>query len=116
MNTPSNDPRTDSGKTWSRLTAEARRVPPPADVDVRHSVRAALIAEAANPTIQIAPASQSIMDDLVLLAQSMFTRFVLGGCAALAAFSLWSGIDAVAGLSAVAELQGSLFVSSYITH
>lgn len=57
----------------------------------------------------------SVVDDLVLLAQSMFTRFALVGCTALAAFSLWSGFDAVAGLSAIADLQGSLLISSYLT-
>ncbi len=88
---------------------------PPADIDVRHSVRAALIAEEAKATMQIAPTGPSVMDDLALLAQSMFTRFVLGGCVALAAFSLWSGFDAAAGLSAVADLPGGLFFSSYIT-
>ncbi len=88
---------------------------PPTDIDVRHSVRAAIEAGAANATIQVAPAGQSIMDDLAQLTQSLFTRLVLGGCAALAAFSLWSGLDTVAGLSVVADLQGGLFLSSYLT-
>ena len=115
MNIPSNDRPRDSAKTWNRLANEARSVPPPADVDVRFSVRAALMSQQARPFIQVAPAGRSIVDDLVLLAQSMVTRFVLAGCATLAAFSLLSGYDAFAGLSAVADLQGGLFVSSYIT-
>jgi hypothetical protein len=87
---------------------------PPVDLDVRHSVRAALIAETSNPRMQNVAAGQSVLDDLALLAQGMLTRFALGTCAALAAFSLWSGFDAVAGLSAVADLQSTLFFSSYI--
>lgn len=114
MNTPSNESRADPGKTWTRLVADARRARPPTDIDVRHSVRAALIAEAANPKMQNAANSQGIIDDLVLLTQSFFMRIALSCCAALASFSLWSGMDAAAGLGAVADLQGSLFFSSYI--
>lgn len=94
--------------------SDARRAGPPMDIDVRHSLRVALIAEAANSKMQNAAISQGILDDLARLTRSLFMRVALGGCAALAAFSLWAGLDAVAGLSAAAELQGSLLFSSYI--
>ena len=93
---------------------DARRVSPPMDIDVRHSVRATLMAEAANSRTQNAAARHGLMDDLALLTQNLFMRMALGSCIALAVFSLWEGLDAVTGLGAVADLPGGLLFSSYI--
>jgi hypothetical protein len=112
MDTPSNNPRPGPKKSWRSLTARAAQAMPPADLDVRHAVRAAITAGAAEEVPREPGRAPGVLEQIALLGQGIFARLALGACCAGAAAILWIGLDAATGLGALIDLQG-LFMTTF---
>lgn len=111
MDTPSTDPHSAPRKSWRSLATQAAGAKPPADLDVRHAVRAMIASGAANEMAHQSRNAPGLMEQITLLGQGLFARLALGGCCAAAAATLWAGLDTVAGLRAAIDLQG-LFMTT----
>lgn len=109
MDTPSIDPRFSQNpapKSWHALVGAARREAPPAEVDVRFLVRAAL--EKA-PREALAGRPSGVLEEIAALGQSWAVRLALAACAVVAAVALWDGLDAATGLNLALDLQSLFF-------
>ena len=111
MDTNPTNPLPSPKKSWRSLIAKAAQATPPADVDVRHAVRAAIAAGVADDVSRGPRHTPGILEQIALLGQGVFARLALGACCAAAAAILWSGVDAATGLGAAIDLQG-LFMTT----
>ena len=111
MDTTPTNPLPSPKKSWRSLIAKAVQAMPPADLDVRHTVRAAIAAGAADDVSRKPRHAPGILEQIAFLAQGLFARLALGGCCAAAAALLWTGLDAATGLSAAIDLQGLLMTT-----
>ncbi|XHR27241.1 MAG: hypothetical protein ACFUZC_14975 [Chthoniobacteraceae bacterium] len=97
-------PLTEPTKSWSHLTAQARRALPPGDLDVRHLVRSALEAQRRLPRAR----ERSLLEELAAVGQVQAVRAALAFGGVAATLVLWNGLDAIAGLGVAMDTLYSL--------
>lgn len=97
MNSPDHPP-----KHWDALITQARQAQPPADVDMRFSIRAAL-----TPHPSAAPAP-GLLDEVLALGRASWMRTGFACGLAFAAWSCWQGAGVVQELSALWSVAGPL--------
>ena len=101
MDIPNSDP---TPKSWSALTAKARRASAPPEIDVRAAVRGAIEAEGVAP-LRPAP---TVWEELLALARLPSLRGLFAGGAALAAALLFVGLHAAVELHDALQIAGPL--------
>ncbi|MDZ4288485.1 MAG: hypothetical protein U0984_11035 [Prosthecobacter sp.] len=97
MNSP------DSPKNWDRLTAQARQAAAPADIDLRHAIRAEIATQAARPRTM---PHVGLLDELLALGGARWLQAGLACILAGAAWSCWQGVTIVHELTILWSFQG----------
>lgn len=93
-------------QNWEQLTAAARLVEAPSELDMRHAIRAQISAQAARPRITAQP---GLLDELLALGSARWLQAGLTCLMVGAAWSCWQGLAIVHELSLMWSLEGLLF-------
>ncbi len=99
MATPSPEPR----PSWQQLTTSARQANPPADIDLRASIRAEITSQ---PPRTAAPTVPGLMNDLLDLFQTRWLRVGLAALSVVAFVACRDGLDVMNELAFVWQFQG----------
>ena len=99
MNSP------DPPKNWNNLTARARQVPAPGDLDVRHAIRARMATQTPAP---LPAASSGMLEDLLALGRARWLQSGLACITAFAGWSCWQSVAITHELAAIWSLGGPL--------
>lgn len=91
---------------WEQLTAAARLVEAPSELDMRHAIRAHISGQAVRPRITAQP---GLFDELLELGSARWLQTGLTCLMAGAAWSCWQGFAIVHELSLMWSLEGLLF-------